>query len=428
MTPSPARARGGSSFEEKALLPVPEFVDSLVPIEFIPHTEPPARPHSADEALIFTIHDGPQVPRHLFGGRAEEMFSRPAVAEAYVRERDWGADRVARHLSREIGTGGYMSLRMARAVMDFGRFPGTSNVGETYLRRHAIYPPVQDFLDAGEAHSLLEDYYDPASMAFVSFLSGKRVSISVHTYDRFNKSGTERPEVSLVSRSLSYQRTSTIPPYIFDPLFPPILGEATCHRILTYQALVNLERGGWRTALNYPYVMPEGSVEIRAQVWFFFRHLRRNFLAAFPDTENDPAYERVWRMLTDVVRRDSGAERLRAHLHRHRRPEPEEEALFARCREAYGRIERFLSAHRGSLVESFRFAHERLSCLGIEVRKDLLARLDDRGLPVAPRPDAEAVAAQIAGLIGSAVRSYFEEVATEGEAETPEERRVLAVG
>jgi hypothetical protein len=250
----------------------------------------------------------------------------------------------------------------------------------------------------------------------------------VHTYDRFNQSGTERPEVSLVSRSLSYQRTSTIPPYVFDPLFPPILGEATCHRILTYQALVNLERGGWRTALNYPYVMPEGSVEIRAQVWFFFRHLRDRFLEAYPETRNDSAHERVWRMLTDVVRRDSGAERLRAHLHRHRRPDPGEEELFARCREAYGRIERFLSAHRSSLVESFRFAHERLSCLGIEVRKDLLARLDDRGLPVEPRPDAEVVAGQIAGLIGSAVRGYFEEVAAGEHGEVSEGQRRLAVG
>lgn len=391
------------------MIPRPEIVDSLQPIELIPTAEHPAQPHSAEQALILTIHDGAQIPRHLFGAASEDVLTRPEVVKAYARERDWGANLVAQHLAREVGLGGFLCINLARVVMDFGRFPGISSTSESYLRRHAIYPPLQDFLSEESKHEILARYYDPISLDFVDFLAGKRASISVHTYDRYNKSGTERPEVSLVSRSLSYQQTSTIPPYIFDPLFPPILGEATCHRILTYQALVNLERGGWHTALNYPYVMPEGSLEIRAQVWFFFHHLRRHFTAVFPHTAQDPAFQRVWQMLTDTVRRSGDGERLRAFLHRYRQPPVGEEGLFRRSREAYGEVSSFLNAQKQELVESFRFAHERLSCLGIEVRKDLLADLDDQNLPFRQRKDADATARDIARHIGAAVRGYLEE-------------------
>ena len=395
------------------MIPSPEIVDALDPFEFIPNLERPDQTHSSDEALVLTIHDGAQIPRHPFGPRAEAVLKSQEVVEAFVRERDWGANLVARHLAREIGLGGYLRMNLARAAMDFGRFPGTSSTEESYLRRHAIFPPLQNHMTEEACHQLLQRYYDPVSQLLVSFLDGKRVSIAVHTYDRHNKTGTERPEVSLVSRSLSYQHTSTIPPYIFDPLFPPILGEATCHRILTYQALVNLERGGWRTALNYPYVMPEGALEIRAQVWYFFRHLRQRFTAAHPGTAQDSAYLRVWQMLNDVVRRTWEGERLRAFLHRYRPAPAGEEALYRRAREAYGEIAAFLERHRDELVEGFRFAHERLSCLGIEVRKDLLCELDPRGLPLRLRPDADERARSIAGLISSAVRGYLEEAAAE---------------
>jgi hypothetical protein len=402
--------QGTVSIEENHLLiPRPVISDSLQPIEYVSNMEPPVRPHSNDQALVLTIHDGAQIPRHLFGPASDDMLSRPEVVKAYARERDWGANLVAKHLAREVGLGGFLRINLARVVMDFGRFPGTSSSGQSYLRRNAIYPPIQDLLSEAAKQETLERYYDPTSLAFVDFLAGKRVSIAVHTYDRYNHSGTERPEVSLVSRSLSYQNTSTIPPDVFDPLFPPILGEATCHRILTYQALVNLERGGWHTALNYPYVMPEGSLEIRAQVWFFFQHLRRHFTTVFPHTAQDPAFERVWLMLTDAVRRSGDGERLRAYLHHYRPAPPGEEALFFRAREAYDEVSSFLKEQKAELVESFRFAHERLSCLGIEVRKDLLSELDDQHLPFRQLKDADATARDIARHIGSAVRGYLEE-------------------
>ncbi len=359
-----------------------------------------------DDVLVFTIHDGDRFPRHLFGERCEEVLGREEIRATYVRERDWGANLVARELARELGLGGYLRVRLARMVMDFGRFPGSSGPGEQYLLRHAIFPPLQGLLSEEARHEILTRYYDDISQVLTQHFAMARVTLSIHTYDPRNHSGTERPEVSLVTRALEYQRRSTLPPYIFDPLFPPVLSEATCNRLLTYRAALDLEHGGRRTALNYPYVMPEGSVEMRAQVWFFFRHLRRRFTESRPETHEQPAYQRVWQMLLDVTRRSGDCERLRAYLHRYREAPPGMEKLYAEARRAYGEIGGFLTQHGGDLVDAWRFSAERPSCLGIEVRKDLLCEIDRERSRVAPRPDAERVARDIARLLAPAVRDY----------------------
>ncbi len=369
-------------------------------------------PHGA---LIFTIHDGNQVPRHLFGERSEEVLALPEVESTFLHERDWGANLVARHLAREIGAGSYVRINLARLVMDFGRFPGTSSVGEEYLRRHALFPPVEHLLSEDACHEVLARYYDSASLAFVEHFARRRVTIAVHSYDPRNTTGTQRPEVGLVARSLEYQMTSTLPPYIFDPLFPPELFEATCHRLLTYQALVDLERDGWHTGLNYPYIMPEGSVEIRAQVWLFFCYLRREFLRAFPAAHDQPAFQRVWQLLLDVIRRSTDAERLRGYLHRYREPPRDSRELFAEARRAYGEVKRFLAENRDDLLAGYRFSGERTSCLGIEVRKDLLCEMDRQAGAVSLRADAEQTASRIAGCIAPSVRSFLADPTLVGE-------------
>ncbi len=363
---------------------------------------------SDDQALVFTIHDGDQLPRHLFGERTEEVLALPETQAAFLHERDWGANLVARHLASEIGSSSYARVNLARVAMDFGRFPGTSSVGEEYLRRHALFPPLEHHLSEETRYEILRRYYDGAAQAFARYIAGLCVTVSVHTYDPLNLTGTRRPQVSLVARSLEYQQTSTMPPYIFDPLFPPELCEATCERLMTYQALADLERGGWYTALNYPYIMPEGSVEIRAQVWHFFRYLRREFTGAFPETRDLPGYIRVWQLLFDVIRRSADAERLRGYLHRYREVPRGAEKLFAEARHAYAEVGRFLSSNRDLLLDGYRFSGDRLSCLGIEVRKDLLCDVDRARGRVRPRADAEDNARRIAACIAPAVRSYLE--------------------
>ena len=391
----------------------PEITDDMEMVEAVPLHE--STEYSAlerrpgDGALVFTIHDGAQIPRHLFGERSEEVIARPEVEAAFVHERDWGANLVARHLAQEIDASSYLRINLARVVMDFGRFPGCSSVGMEYLRRHAIFPPLEHFFAEEDRHRILGRYYDGASQAFVQHIADKQLTIAVHSYDPRNATGTRRPEVGLVARSLEYQLHSTMPPYIFDPLFPPELCESTCQRLLTYQALADLERGGWHTALNYPYIMPEGSVEIRAQVWLFFRYLRDCFTRALPETRDRPGYQRVWHLLLDVVRRSADAERLRGYLHRYREAPADSRRLFAEARAAYGEIAAYLAAHRDDLLAGYRFSGRRTSCLGIEVRKDLLCEIDSDRNAVRLRDDAESTARQVAACLAPAVKAYLAE-------------------
>ena len=383
------------------MLARPEITDPFTAAEIVGEDRP------EEDVLVFTIHDGGQVPRHLLGERTEEVLARPEVADAYVKERDWGANMVARELARELGLGGYLRINLARVVMDYGRFPGSSGPEATYLRRSAIFPPLHEILPEGAKHEVLR-YYDSISSSLTRRLPNKRVNLAIHTYDGVNASGEERPDVSLVSRLLEYQIDSTVPPDVFDPLFPAILCEATCHRALAYQALVNLEHGGYYSALNYPYVMPVGSLEIRAQVWFFFHHLQRHFEEAFPETRKSLAHGLVWSMLHDVIRRSWEGELLRGYLHRYREAPLHAQDLFAEARKAYFGIRDFLAAHRDELVDAYRYSAARPSCLGIEVRKDLLCEIDPGSRGVRLRSGAESVARDMARCIARAVRRYLE--------------------
>ncbi|MEM6793443.1 MAG: hypothetical protein AAF725_05645 [Acidobacteriota bacterium] len=390
------------------MLVQPEIVDHLVPVEEV--ALDPRRPAdlSRDDVLIFTIHDGGQVPRHLWGRHTEEILARSDVRQSYVSERDWGANLVAEKLAEKLGLSGYLRVNLARFIMDFGRFPGTSAVGEGYLQRHSLFPPVEHLLTEDAIHEVLARYYDGISQVLTQHFATKRITIAIHTYDPYNATGTARPRIGLVTRSLSYQVESTIHPYVFDPLFPSILCEAVSDRALTYRILHDLEIAGHHTALNYPYLMPEGSVEIRAQVWFFFRHLREHFTRAFPETRDRAEYQRVWQMLLDVTRRSPDCERMRAFLHRYRAAPRGLEELFTKARRAYARIQEFLGTHRQTLVNDYRYAPERPSCVGVEVRKDQLAWVDNERGTVEPHDHGPAFADEVAGIFAGSVTEYVD--------------------
>ena len=382
----------------------PEIVDRPDAVEWI------GAPRTTDEVLVYTIHDGAAVPRHLFGDRSEEILGRPEIRRAFVAERDWGADLVAGQLARALGLGGFLRVNLARLVMDYGRLPGSSHGKVRHLHRYSFYPPFGDLLSEQQKYDLLEHYYDAVSQAIGLAAIDKRITFAVHTYDRFNATGTVRPDVSLLSRLLEYSAESTLPPDVFDPLCPPDLcEEATAHRSLTYQMLHDLERGGHRTALNYPYLMPVGSTEIRGQVWFFFRHLRRKFLERRPETRHEAAFQLVWQMLLDVDQRSAEGARLRGFLHRYFGAPKGQQRLFLKAREAYAEIKAFLDANRRELVERYRLSPQRPSSIGIEVRKDLFYDLDADAGRVRERPEAGELAADIAVRMAGAVRRFLDE-------------------
>ncbi len=382
----------------------PEIVDQLQAMQWV------GEERRDDEVLIYVIHDGRQLPRHLLGDRSEDVLARPEIQAAYLRERDWGANFVASHLVKQLGISGYLQVNLARFVMDYGRFPGDSDARAEHLLRYCFNPPFSELLTQEQKYDLLERHYDVISQGIARRAMGKKITMSIHTYDAVGASGSKRAEVSLLSRLLEQRPDSTLDPSVFDPLFPAILCEdSTCHRALIYQMLLNLERGGHRTAINYPYLMPAGSLEIRGQAWFFFRRLRSRFYQELPAKAREDAYRLVWRMLLDVDHRSADAARLRGFLHHYHGAPKGQKKLFLKAREAYKKIKGFLEANHLELVDSYRYSKERPSCLGIEVRKDLLCDLDaDRGR-INLRSDADFMAHDIARHIAEAIRAFLEE-------------------
>ena len=326
--------------------------------------------------VIDTVHDGNFIPAELLRtSRITKLQDNKSLWQHYVIERDWGANLVAKKLAQYLGLDQYYRVNLARVVMDFNRFPGSSQSGAGSLERLAINPPFSEMLSHEEKYRVLRQYYDEISKAMESVISNSLIKISVHTYDEHNVSLTQRPEVSLISRSLSYQQFSKLPFGKFDPLFPDILAESTTTRIFRDRIALCLEKAGILVEHNYPYCLPDGSLEIRALIWFFFQHLRQKYEEACPDSIQDPAYELVWHMLLNTNLREARAEALYGYLHRFRQPPREDEAFFANARDAYEDIRQFLEENE-TLVDDFRMSPDRPSVISIEVRKDLIWEIE----------------------------------------------------
>lgn len=356
--------------------------------------------------LIDVIHDGDVIPAEFLVDHTGAPIPEQIFRGHYERERDWGASLLAGELARQLGLDGFWQVQIARVVMDFGRFPGITAKDADHLTRHAINYPFSGLLGFEQKRRILEHYYDAIAARYNEIMPPVRVKLAIHTYDTYNQSGTRRPPASILTRCVGYQVRSEMPFGVFDPLYPDILGEFTSDRILRDRLSLTLERAGIHTEHNYPYLLPDGSVEVRAQVWNFFRVARQAFEAAHPATKSEPAFQMVWRMLLDTNLRSSQSEMLRSYLHAFRRVPEDREDEFAAARSAYERIGAFVRQGDSDFVERYRHMPGRPSALGIEVRKDLVFELDPQGRPVAPRQQE---ASRIAEVIARALHIYFTE-------------------
>lgn len=387
-------------------------VPNGLPYETVPvEPDPEGRPLPEEyqgRVSVDVIHDGWILPEpYLTGGDGAPVDTTEELVREFEKERDWGASLVAESLAAALHLPSFFRVTTARSLLDFGRFPGITQEGADYLRRYAINYPFSQRLGFAEKRSLLEEHYDGISAGMDQLIRGRLLKIGVHTYDEHNPSMTRRPAVSLLTRSLGHQEDFELSQGVFDPLFPGQLVEYTADRILRARIALALEEAAIYAADNYPYALPEGSVEVRSQVWFFFQYLRDRFDAAHPpspEERDDPRSPRnlVWSMLLDTNLRSSESELLRSYLHMYRRPPSGLEDVFRRARGVYERIRAFTDADDQALVHAFR-ASERTSSLGLEVRKDIVWHFEG-GRPVGPRPDA---ARTIARVIAEAIRTYF---------------------
>ncbi|MGE0708977.1 MAG: N-formylglutamate amidohydrolase [Planctomycetota bacterium] len=356
-----------------------------------------------DRIMVDTVHDGGAIPEPFASRVPRELLER-----RFAEERDWGASLVASKLAAQLGLQGFFRARIARVLIDFNRFPGaTPHASEGHLDRLAINSPFAERLDYEEKAALLERYYDRVSELMDQAVAGKLIKLSIHTYDERNPSQTRRPEVSLISRCASYQTHSRMPVGVFDPLFPDLLGESTCSRALLHRISLNLERAGFRVGHNHPYLLPEGSIEVRTQVWCFFAYLKERFCAEHPQTVGDPAFELVWGMLLNTNLRVQESEALRGYLHRFHRVPAGLGERFRRARVAYDQVRSYLAA--SSVTDDYRRSPLRPSSLAVEVRKDLVCEIDrETGRPRRLLPANEERATEIARVIAEALTIFLE--------------------
>ncbi len=382
---------------------------ALVPVEPSADTRfrLPAAMH--DRVMIDVIHAGNVIPPDFMVDKRGKAIRPERFQSAYVRERDWGAPLVARALVSLLGLPGYHRVRIARTLMDFGRFPGVTPHGARHTERLAINKPFSHLLSHPQKRHLLKDVYDGISDSMESAIVGKLIKIAVHTYDQFSPSGAERPEFSVITRSEGIERET--PGYItaFDPLYPKELGEFTADPVLRDRVSLTLQKKGLFVEPNYPYSLPEGSLEVRARVWSFFVELRRRFEQERPETVDDPSFCMVWKMLTDTNLRRADSEMLRSYLHSYRRATPDQEDRLAGALAAYVQVGDFLRRGRGRIVAEYRDSPSRLNAMALEVRKDLLWDFDSRGRPVTPHQEE---ALLFASAIAEGVVTYLQEDCT----------------
>ncbi len=389
----------------------PRFEDAE-PLEYVAVETCDERPsrrlraRDRERVMVDAIHDGNCIPPAYAVDRDGVTIPRELWWDAYVAERDWGAEMVASELACRLGVGGYYRVNIARVVLDFGRFPGSTALGADHMQRYAIDRPFAHLLGPWQKRDLLEQYYDRISAGIEEAVQGKAIKIAIHTYDdRDRDTGAMRPEMSVITRSDGMSRRYRGPIAAFDELYPEVLGEFTADPILRDRISLTLQKTGIFVEPNYPYSLPEGSLEVRSQVWSFFEGLRQRFQEAFPATAGREEYRLVWAMLQDTNMRSAECGALRAYIHLYRYPPEGNEELYQRAVKAYARIAKFLRGSRGKIIEEYRRSPGRLSSLAIEVRKDLLWELDRKGEPIRPIPER---AATIADVLARSVVTYLD--------------------
>ncbi len=327
-----------------------------------------------DQVLVDSIHDGHIIPSSL-GTLSDAAWK--DLEFAYTDERDWGAHYVADAVTRHLGLRDYKKVRLMRPLLDFNRFAGINELSLGHDHRDAIFPPMSVHLNRRQCRTLMEEGYDRIDDALESWIEGKKIKLAIHTYRPANDIGTQRPAVSLITQSASYERQTDLRRASFYEFYPRQLVEFTADRMLTYRMASYLEQSFVPTGLNTPYLLPDGSVEMRAQVWLFIRFLREHYeekgTVAHRGTRE---YEAVWNMLLGTNGRSAEATSLREQLHQAARVPKSQDLDFQKLQEIYDGIRQYLGVNHGQIVAEYRFSPERTSCIIIEVRRDYFLEME----------------------------------------------------
>jgi hypothetical protein len=303
-------------------------------------------------------------------------------------------------------------VRIARSLLDHGRFPGHSAATDSHLDRRALGPGVGKLFSEEGRRRLLRELHAPVWQALRQRLAAAfeapaqrdrpapRLRIAIHTFDP-EGGGRPRPELSLLTLPTSCKTRGRLPPELYDPLVPPQVAACSVDPRLRDALSSAISRRGFSVTLDDPYTLPDGSLEVRALVWTYLEFLRRRFAAArahVPASARAPGSELLWQIVSDVSLERFPTASFPAYRGS-RHLEPARRDLLDQAAEVYEQLTAF--ATREDVGTAYLASPIRLSTLVLEVRKDLVWSFDDQGCPRGPRPEA---AREIAAAIGEGVR------------------------
>ncbi len=217
--------------------------------------------------VVYSIHDGDIVP-DLF---ADPPFARDhggltaEFASAFTRERDFGADAVACELARELGLASRLRVRLARALLDAGRFFGLDDGLTPHTSRLAVSSDVTVALDReriewlNAAHAAIERGIVDTVLA----AQPGCVAIGVHTYDPVSPDGSARPALSLLDLPESVARGEIALPNYREPELRSDDLRSTCEPGFMNTLEKGLRAEGHEVKRNDPYLLPNGAIEVR---------------------------------------------------------------------------------------------------------------------------------------------------------------------
>lgn len=204
-----------------------------------------ARKHDASPFVLYSIHDGDLVT---------PAFAPVALGEAFDRERDFGADTVANFLAHALGVGSRLRVRLARSVLDAGRFFGVEDGRGAHTSRRAVPAEIAAACDPHDLEGLAAAHATIEAVIAneVAAAGTSPIAIGVHTYDPVNPDGSPRPELSLLDLPESVARGSA-----------DFLPRSTTNPALLDRLTAALAVEGFSIRRNDPYLLPDGSLEVR---------------------------------------------------------------------------------------------------------------------------------------------------------------------
>jgi hypothetical protein len=220
----------------------------------------------AGNLVLHVIHDGDVVPAQ-FAELTEDAKAKADLDETFVRERDFGAGLVAAAAAQALSLPHWLRVRLARCVLDAGRFFGIETSGADPLDRLAIEARIASRLDDDGLDHLAECHARIESTILDALLDTSetpRVAIGVHTYDPRNADGSKRPEVAVLSVPRSIALNRAVIARYRDPVLRSADLPQTAEARFVDALIAELKAQNFKVGRNDPYHLPDGSLEVRA--------------------------------------------------------------------------------------------------------------------------------------------------------------------